>query len=47
MSTLDTLVVARRKLPGAFPELEQRLTKKLQDHVKQFLARIAAMAPTT
>mgnify|MGYP001609212729 CR=1 FL=1 len=45
--TLDALVAARRKLPGAFPEFERWLTKQLQGHVKQFLARIAAMAPTT
>src|SRR5712692_7165465 len=47
VSTLDALVAARRKLPGALPDLEHWLTKKLQGHVKQFLARIAAMAPTT
>ena len=47
VSTLDALVAARRRFPGKFPDLEHWLTKKLQDYVKQFLTRIAAMAPTT
>ena len=46
VSTLDTLVAARRRYPGTFPDVERWLTTKLQGHVKQFLARIATMAPT-